>query len=133
MRVLHARVYRRHQILSGQKSAQQRPRNCPRPRREPLPLRNLPRYPWRGRPDDRARTERQCGYDDDRVSRYGFLERRCVLSAADKYNYAPADERAYVGRRMGRVDGTAKSTGDAKYTYDDNPKGLLYGAVGRSP
>src|SRR6266566_4400576 len=133
MRVLHARVHRRHQILSGQKSAQQRPRNCPRPRREPLPLRNLPRYPWRGRPDDRARTARQCGYDDDRVSRYPFLERRCVMPAEDKYAYPPADERTYVGRRMGRVDGTAKSTGHAKYTYDYNAKGLLYGAFFRSP
>src|SRR5436853_1167305 len=133
MRVLHARVHRRHQILSGQKSAQQRPRNCPRPRREPLPLRNLPRYPRRGRPDDRARTARQCGYDDDRVSRYPFLERRCVMPAEDKYAYPPADERTYVGRRMGRVDGTAKSTGHAKYTYDYNAKGLLYGAFVRSP
>src|SRR5438445_6663628 len=34
---------------------------------------------------------------------------------------------------MGRVDGTAKSTGQAKYTYDYNPKGLLYGAFVRSP
>src|SRR5256885_6116437 len=133
MRVLHAGVHRRHQILSGQISAQQRRRNCPRPRREPLPLRNLPRYPWRGRPDDRARTARQCGYYNDRVSRYRFLERRCVMPAEDKYTYPPADERTYVGRRMGGVDGTAKSTGHAKYTYDYNPKGLLYGAFVRSP
>src|SRR5437762_1561047 len=133
MRVLHARVHRRHQILSGQKSAEQRRRNCPWPRRESLPLWNLPRYPWRGRPDDRARTERQCRYYDDRVSRYCFFERRCVMPAEDKYTYPPADERTYVGRRMGRVDGTAKSTGHAKYTYDYNPKGLLYGAFVRSP
>src|SRR5438309_1933835 len=133
MRVLHARVHRRRQILSGPKSSRPRRRNCPRPRREPLPLRNLPRYPRRGRSDDRARTARQCGYDDDRVSRYPFLERRCVMPADDKYTYPPGDERTYIGRRMGRVDGTAKSTGQAKYTYDYNPKGVLYGAFVRSP
>ena len=55
------------------------------------------------------------------------------MPAEDKYTYPPADERTYVGRRMGRVDGTAKSTGHAKYTYDYNPKGLLYGAFVRSP
>ena len=55
------------------------------------------------------------------------------MPAEDKYTYPPADERTYVGLRMGRVDGTAKSTGHAKYTYDYNPKGLLYGAFVRSP
>ena len=55
------------------------------------------------------------------------------MPAEDKYTYPPADKRTYVGRRMGRVDGTAKSTGHAKYTYDYNPKGLLYGAFVRSP
>jgi xanthine dehydrogenase YagR molybdenum-binding subunit len=34
---------------------------------------------------------------------------------------------------MGRVDGMPKSTGHAKYTYDYNPKGLLYGAFVRCP
>jgi len=55
------------------------------------------------------------------------------MPAEDKYNYPPAGERTYIGRRMGRVDGTAKSTGHAKYTYDYNPKGVLYGAFVRSP
>ena len=55
------------------------------------------------------------------------------MPAEDKYTYPPSDERSYIGRRMGRVDGTAKSTGHAKYTYDYNPKGLLYGAFVRSP
>src|SRR5229473_1915597 len=133
MRVLHARVCRRHQIFSGQKSAQQRRRNCPRPRREPLPLRNLPRHPWRGRADDRPRAQRERQYHDDRGSGHCFPERRCVMPAEDKYTYPPADERTYIGRRMGRIDGTAKSTGHAKYTYDYNPKGVLYGAFVRSP
>src|SRR5207249_5822771 len=129
MRVLHARVHRRRQILSGPKSPRPRPRNCPRPRREPLPLRNLPRYPRRGRPDDRARTARQCGYDDDRVSRYPFLKRRCVMPAEDKYAYPPADELTYARPRTHRVEGTAKSTGDAKYTQDYNARSLLSRAL----
>ena len=55
------------------------------------------------------------------------------MPGEDKYNYPPPEERNYIGRRMGRVDGLAKSTGHAKYTYDYNPKGLLYGAFVRSP
>jgi xanthine dehydrogenase YagR molybdenum-binding subunit len=49
------------------------------------------------------------------------------------YSWPPPDERTYIGRRMGRVDGLPKSTGHAKYTYDYNPKGLLYGAFVRCP
>ena len=50
-----------------------------------------------------------------------------------QYSWPPPDERTYIGRRMGRVDGLLKSTGHAKYTYDYNPKGLLYGKFVRSP
>src|SRR4030095_7461570 len=89
--------------------------------------------PWRGRPDDRPRAQRKRRYHDDRGSGRCFPERRCVMPAEDKYTYPPADERTYIGRRMGRVEGGAKSTGHAKYTYDYNPKGLLYGAFVRSP
>jgi xanthine dehydrogenase YagR molybdenum-binding subunit len=55
------------------------------------------------------------------------------MAGTDKYSYPPPEERHYIGRRMGRVDGTPKSTGHAKYTYDYNPKGLLYGAFVRCP
>ena len=51
----------------------------------------------------------------------------------NQYSWPPAEERTYIGRRIGRVDGLSKSTGHAKYTYDYNPKGLLYGAFVRSP
>ena len=51
----------------------------------------------------------------------------------DKYSYPPPEDRDYIGRRMGRVDGMPKSTGRAKYTYDYNPKGLLYAAFVRCP
>ena len=51
----------------------------------------------------------------------------------NQYSWPPSDERTYIGSRMGRVDGLPKSTGRAKYTYDYNPKGLLYGAFVRCP
>ena len=47
------------------------------------------------------------------------------MAESDKYSYPPPEQRDYIGRRMGRVDGAAKSTGHAQYTYDYNPKGLL--------
>jgi xanthine dehydrogenase YagR molybdenum-binding subunit len=55
------------------------------------------------------------------------------MADTDKYSYPPSEQRDYIGRRMGRVDGLSKSTGRAKYTYDYNPKGLLYGAFVRCP
>jgi xanthine dehydrogenase YagR molybdenum-binding subunit len=55
------------------------------------------------------------------------------MPGPDKYGYPPPEERNYIGRRMGRVDGLPKSTGHARYTYDYNPKGLLYGAFVRCP
>src|SRR5262245_5122636 len=40
---------------------------------------------------------------------------------------------AVVGTQVPRVDGPVKATGRAKYTYDINPKNLLYGKILRSP
>jgi xanthine dehydrogenase YagR molybdenum-binding subunit len=51
----------------------------------------------------------------------------------NEYSWPPLEERAYIGCHVGRVDGLPKSTGHAKYTYDYNPPGLLYGAFVRSP
>ncbi|HKD90428.1 MAG TPA: xanthine dehydrogenase family protein molybdopterin-binding subunit [Terriglobales bacterium] len=53
--------------------------------------------------------------------------------ADTKYAWPPENERTYIGKRISRVDGPYKVSGRAKYTYDYNPKGLLYGAVLRSP
>jgi xanthine dehydrogenase YagR molybdenum-binding subunit len=55
------------------------------------------------------------------------------MAPTDKYSYPSPEQRDYLGRRMARVDGLPKSTGRAKYTYDYNPKGLLYGAFVRCP
>ena len=50
-----------------------------------------------------------------------------------KYDWPEASERKVIGKRVSRVDGPAKASGRAKYTYDINPPGLLFGKVLRSP
>ncbi len=49
------------------------------------------------------------------------------------YKWPDAADRHVIGTRRNRVDGPEKSAGKAKYTYDATPKGLLAGAVLRSP
>lgn len=55
--------------------------------------------------------------------------------ANEKSVYAwPAQETTHlIGRRHSRIDGIAKSTGAAKYTYDINRKNLLHAALVTSP
>ncbi|MGE5323852.1 MAG: xanthine dehydrogenase family protein molybdopterin-binding subunit [Actinomycetota bacterium] len=50
-----------------------------------------------------------------------------------KYNWPAAGQRTLIGKRISRVDGPAKSSGRAKYTYDVHPAGMLYGKVVRCP
>ncbi len=50
-----------------------------------------------------------------------------------KYDWPAAGERSLIGKRSKRIDGPAKSSGSAKYTYDMNPPGLLFGKIYRSP
>jgi xanthine dehydrogenase YagR molybdenum-binding subunit len=38
-----------------------------------------------------------------------------------------------IGKSISRIDGPAKTSGSAKYTYDVNQPGLLYGRIYRSP
>jgi xanthine dehydrogenase YagR molybdenum-binding subunit len=42
-------------------------------------------------------------------------------------------KRRLIGSRIQRLDGPAKATGKAKYSYDVNPKGLLHAVMLRSP
>src|SRR5262249_26366501 len=51
----------------------------------------------------------------------------------NQYTWPAPDQRKYIGRRIGRVAGLSKSTGQAKDTYDYSNKGLLYGAFVRCP
>jgi len=43
------------------------------------------------------------------------------------------DELKYIGKRISRIDGTYKTTGRAKYTYDIKVPGMIYGKIMRSP
>ena len=49
------------------------------------------------------------------------------------YKWPDAQHRTLIGTRQTRVDGPVKVSGRAKYTYDQNPKGLLAGAILRCP
>lgn len=50
-----------------------------------------------------------------------------------KYDWPEAGERRLIGKRISRLDGPAKSSGQAKYAYDINRPGMLFGKVLRSP
>src|SRR5215472_945100 len=50
-----------------------------------------------------------------------------------KYDWPEASERKLIGKRISRLDGPAKASGRARYTYDINPTGMLQGKVLRSP
>lgn len=50
-----------------------------------------------------------------------------------EYQWPDASHRTLIGKRVSRVDGPAKVSGRAKYTYDYNPRGLLYGKIIRCP
>jgi xanthine dehydrogenase YagR molybdenum-binding subunit len=50
-----------------------------------------------------------------------------------KYDWPEAGERKLIGKRISRIDGPAKASGKAKYTYDVNLPGMLYGKILRSP
>ena len=49
------------------------------------------------------------------------------------YKWPDAQHRTLIGTRQSRLDGPVKVSGRAKYTYDQNPKGLLAGAILRCP
>jgi len=46
-----------------------------------------------------------------------------------EYKWPDADHRALIGKRISRLDGPAKVSGKAKYTYDVNRPGMLYGKM----
>src|SRR5580704_5040702 len=55
------------------------------------------------------------------------------MAAPCKYDWPEASDRKLIGTRVSRLDGPAKASGRAKYTYDVNPPELLFGKVVRSP
>ncbi len=50
-----------------------------------------------------------------------------------EYKWPEAGKRSLIGKRISRVDGPAKVSGKAKYTYDIKRPGMLYGKILRSP
>src|SRR6185369_1369191 len=50
-----------------------------------------------------------------------------------EYKWPDADKRTLIGKRISRVDGPDKVSGRAKYSYDINRPGMLFGKIVRSP
>jgi xanthine dehydrogenase YagR molybdenum-binding subunit len=50
-----------------------------------------------------------------------------------EYKWPDADKRSLIGKRISRVDGPHKVSGRAKYSYDINRPGMLFGKIVRCP
>lgn len=50
-----------------------------------------------------------------------------------KYDWPEAGQRKLIGKRIPRIDGPAKSSGQAKYTFDINRPGMLFAKTVRCP
>lgn len=50
-----------------------------------------------------------------------------------EYSWPDAKDRRLIGQRISRLDGPAKVSGKAKYTYDLKPDGMLWAKVLRCP
>lgn len=49
------------------------------------------------------------------------------------YKWPEAEKRQHIGKRVSRIDGPEKVSGQAKYSYDINRPGMLFGKILRSP
>jgi xanthine dehydrogenase YagR molybdenum-binding subunit len=56
-----------------------------------------------------------------------------VDAVPTKYDWPSIADRSLIGKRISRLDGPVKSTGQAKYSYDLNPEGLLTAKMVFSP
>ena len=50
-----------------------------------------------------------------------------------EYKWPEADKRTFIGKRISRIDGAQKVSGRAKYSFDINRPGMLFGKIVRSP
>jgi len=50
-----------------------------------------------------------------------------------EYKWPDADKRTHIGKRISRIDGPQKVSGRAKYSFDMNRPGMLFGKIVRSP
>src|SRR6266567_6470820 len=53
--------------------------------------------------------------------------------AMAEYKWPEADKRTFIGKRISRIDGPQKVSGRAKYSFDINRPGMLFGKIVRSP
>lgn len=60
-------------------------------------------------------------------------EETVVVDGAEPQPWGPEHEFAVVGKPASRVDGRARVTGAARYTYDAHPPGLIQAVVLRCP
>jgi xanthine dehydrogenase YagR molybdenum-binding subunit len=49
------------------------------------------------------------------------------------YKWPDADKRTFIGKRISRIDGPQKVSGRAKYSFDINRPGMLFGKIVRCP
>ena len=59
--------------------------------------------------------------------------RREEDDAMADYKWPEAEKRTHIGKRISRIDGPDKVSGKAKYTFDINRPGMLFGKIVRSP
>jgi len=50
-----------------------------------------------------------------------------------EYKWPDADKRNFIGKRISRIDGPQKVSGRAKYSFDINRPGMLFGKIVRCP
>jgi len=50
-----------------------------------------------------------------------------------EYKWPDADKRNFIGKRISRIDGAQKVSGRAKYSFDINRPGMLFGKIVRCP
>ena len=48
---------------------------------------------------------------------------------APDYSWPAPEKRRVIGKRQSRLDGAAKASGRAKYSYDLQRPGMLYGVI----
>ena len=116
VRVLHAGLCHGLQGIPGQESESDTRTGSTRTGWQSLSLRNLRRHSGCGGAG--------CGPAIDPERRYGAMA---------EYKWPDAQKRVHIGKRISRIDGPDKVSGKAKYTFDINRPGMLFGKIVRSP